>query len=383
MATLTSLPHEIRQNIFLQLVQQEDQLIGSAYPKTIRTLLQTCNDLRNDMAWVLSQWSPTMWYLTTPFDLPNPPSITIAGTIYTPKFTHICISMLHYIPLGTICNKYHGTIYHSETHPEVEEWSAVVAQLSTRGIKTVYLDITLAPGWMRKGHENSFNSLLLDGQVQKHLQLCYQYKLLRLIQLFHGHYVAAGNDDIEIKLTGVLSNRAKQDIDSVSWRSKYSGIDADFEGTYIDCVERALHKAVRTLAPKVQPARMNKQDWAGCQHLARLRKVRWSRPSWRLFNEACDEAGNEAMYAVLRQMAEYWIIGNCACLEMPPASALRRTVIHNLAKDMGMSAESKGTGDDRRVAIVKWMKLTGDDRRAVITRNGKDKNPPWGKNDAW
>jgi hypothetical protein len=90
MTTLNSLPRELRQQILLAAVQDEN-FVGGTWPKTPISLFQTCHLFRHEMPWVLDSWTP-LWTLQKPADVMFLQRSAIDGR---PIIHHICINIFH------------------------------------------------------------------------------------------------------------------------------------------------------------------------------------------------------------------------------------------------------------------------------------------------
>ncbi|KAF2637085.1 hypothetical protein P280DRAFT_472604 [Massarina eburnea CBS 473.64] len=355
MPNFLDLPTELRQTILLYAVQQETYLSGRTYPKTITSLLQTCISLRNDMPWILSSWAPT-WYLTHPSDLPSPPTISIAGTVYKPTITQLCISVFHDSLLKNLRKADWATAYAYVTHAElVQAWHTSISQLPLTGIKTIHLDVTPAPGWMRTNHTNALHTILHDNRTAHCFMNDHKYDIGDLIRGIHDHY--AGRE-LSITMTGTLSRRSARFVPAVQNHCQDYHINVSWTGTYIFTYSRALDQAVYTIAPKTRPPALSLEAWSDIMQLAPLRAVNFSSKSGRLFERACDEAGNEAMQHVLRHIVVFWLQDQGLRLPMPPVGNLQRAVIHALVADLGMFTHSEGEGEGRHVVISRGASLS-------------------------
>ncbi|KAF1956238.1 hypothetical protein CC80DRAFT_492501 [Byssothecium circinans] len=346
MPTLLTLPRELRQTILLHAVQQETHLIGRTYPKPILSLLQTCILLRNDMAWVISSWTPT-WYLTKPSDLPSPPSITIVGTTYKPTITQITISIFHDTLVKNLKKADWITGYGYLAHPElITAWSASIPSLPKSGIRTIFLDVTPAPGWMRSGHSTSLQSLLKDNRVARLFMNEHGNTIPSLIRQVHDHYTRA----VEIKMTGTLNHRSRLFVSRVQMACLQWGRYVEFMGTFLDS-EVALIRAVRIVAPKKKPEHVSWKEWESMRLLGVLRRVTWAKDTKLAFERACDEDGEDEMVSVLRQIATFKASEDVERLEMPPAGKLQRAAVHKLSRDLRVSMVSEGEGDERHAVF--------------------------------
>ncbi|KAK1219926.1 DNA-binding protein SMUBP-2 [Marasmius sp. AFHP31] len=344
MATLTDLPKELRQKIFLAVVQQEDKLVGNTWPKTITALLCVCKAIRRDMSWVLNSWIPLRW-LQRPTDLAAPTSFTIDGIECGPKLESLCLSIFNDAVAENIRKADWATGYPHLLHPElVEAWSSAVPRLPS-GIETVLLEVTPAPGWMRGRYVGSLHKLLHDTRTARCFMNAHVDDISSLVECIHTRY--AGR--ITIELTGTLSRKSHRFVSGVIDRCRSKQINVEYVGKYIALLH--IQQVVHALAPKKGSSEV--KDWQQAVRLAPLRKVYWSDKSRNLVSKACAEGGLDGVREEIREVAEIMADKQRTRLEMPPSDNLHRAMVHSIAHDMGLQTASEGDGDNRHVVITK------------------------------
>jgi hypothetical protein len=370
MATLTSLPRELRQQIFLTAVQDE-HLIGGTWPKTLNSLLQTCHLFRYDIPWVLNSWTPP-WTLQKPADLKFLKTSTIDGR---PTIHHIRINIFHEVCIDSMKKPDWLTESSRVLQPElVLAWIEAVSLLP-KECREVLLDITPAPGWLRRPHQMyQVNELLLDNRISR----CFMGdrhvpNISALIQHIHERF--AGK--IRVNLTGTLCMRSERFMVGVLARCQ--NVPVEWIGEYITREQSAgvqFQRIVHSLAPKRRTRDICVEDWQRALTLAPLRKVRWSDKSIKLFAEICSEENVDELREEIRELAEltsgkpgevvkrmpiteigdFEIGGRGGNLERISYENLRKAFTHSLARDMGFKTASKGIDETRHVVITRREK---------------------------
>ncbi|KAJ8076201.1 hypothetical protein PM082_000619 [Marasmius tenuissimus] len=344
MVTLTDLPKELRQKIFLTAVQQEDRLVGNTWPKTITVLFRVCKVIRREMPWVLNSWSP-LWWLQRPTDLTASAFLNIDGIKCGPKLDSLGISIFNDAEAENIRKADWATGYPHLLHPElVEAWSSTVPRLPS-GIETVLLDVTPAPGWMREEHVGWLHTLLIDTRTARCFMNAHVHDISGLVELIHARYASR----ITIKLTGTLSHRSNRFVAEVIDRCQQKQIIVEYVGKYV--YKYHIQQVVHALAPKKLTREVKNRQQA--LRLASLRKVFWSNKSENLFSKACAEGGLDAVREEIRVVAEMMADKHKTRLEMPPSGNLHRAMVHSIAHDMGLQTASEGDGDNRHVVVTR------------------------------
>ncbi|KAJ8076202.1 hypothetical protein PM082_000620 [Marasmius tenuissimus] len=348
MVPLTDLPKELREKILLAVVQQEDRLVGNTWPKTIMALLCVCKAIRRDMSWVLNFWSPLRW-VQRPADLGlrAPTSLTIDGTECGPKLDSDQLGISIYDDAKA--ENIRGIDWGMGYSYSLMAWRNAVPRLPS-GIKTILLDVTPAPGWMREEHIRSLHTLHLDNGTTRSFMMAHAYDISFMIERIYTRFASKTT----VKLTGMLSHRNDWFVAEIIDRCQQKQIIIEYVGKYI--YPYHIQQMVHALAPKEKTREV--KDWQQALRLAPLRKVFWSNKSEDLFNRVCAESGLDAAWEEIREVAEMMADKQKTRLEMPPDD-LHRAMVHSIACDMGLQTTSEGDSDNRHVVITKGSIVWG------------------------
>ena len=272
---------------------------------------------------------------------------------YKPKFEHVIFSIFHDADVDTM----HWTCYcrgrEMHTHDDlVNAWADAVPTLPDQ-VKTIQLDITPAPGWMREDRPNWVRGFIQDRRISKTFVPEHDDVTLLLIQRVHQHF----GDGVTLQLSGQMSEKSRSSLDNLIARSVADGMDISFVGDVLAVQptepKPQLWKALRKLAPIRYgsrwplPAR-NEQE----RQFARLRTVRWSLDTQKLWTRigSQDEAWAIDLLITFGRFATNDELKN---MDFLPMGSRQRALLHNMAKDLRYTTESVGEEPERFVRIEK------------------------------
>jgi hypothetical protein len=353
MPCLLNLPAELRQKILLLALPDEDR-VGAQWPcsASILTLLHICRCLREDMGEVIGVWEPKSTVVPYPYLITRVGKQTaeIAGKESGPKDNRVCLQIFQDADPDRIkwtCYCVHREKY---THPElIEAWLGVVPQLPSH-ISSILLDVTPAPGWMRRKADYVSEALIHDKRAAKKFLGFHIDDIFRIIVNINRHF--RGN--IQIQLSGTLSMKSQGFVAEVVARTAAAGIDVSYSGNWVT-EQKAdglkMQKAINNIAPKqaMRQARKNQEPF----QLDFLRRTRWSKDSKVLMAQVEAEWGEDVSTGHLRKVAEFVVNPSARVLTMEPTGNIRRALTHNLAKDMGLETRSENHGENRFVVVSK------------------------------
>jgi hypothetical protein len=363
-SSFTSLPRELRQRILLlSLPQNIQRAVIPYFSRPAQHLLQICREIRNDMSWVLSRYSPN-FYFNNPSHLSEFLSslndkFDLLAFDYKPKFEHVTFSIFDDAKVDTMQWTCYCLARQMHTHDElVNAWARAVPTLPEQ-VKTITLDITPAPGWMRRDRPNWIQSFVQDRRVSKAFVSEHEGVTLLLIQVIYEYF----GDGATIQLSGQVSAKSRSSLDALAMRSHAAGMDVVFVGDVLDVqhIKRTpkIQKAVQKLAPlrcgwihdenrygDLPPK--NEQE----QRFARLRKVKWSADTQNIWTRVSNE---DEVFALdlLISFGQFVTNEFLNQMDFSPMVNRRRALVHKMAHDLACTSESIGEHSERYVRVRK------------------------------
>jgi hypothetical protein len=369
MASITDLPRELRQKIFLAAIWQEN-LVGTAWPKSIIALLHVSRLIRHDMPWVIKSWCP-LWCLQRPNEATQFRPLVVGGTECRPTLNCLCIDVFHDVLLDNLKRADWATGEPQVLrHELVEHWYQGVSQLPSSGVDTVLLDVTPVPGWMRErntkttpktlegstmatsagstGWKYQLTALLCDSRTSRIFLPAHIDGVSRLVTRIFQHF----ERNITLRLTGTLSHKNRQFIAAVTDRCTSLGIAIQYDGQYVN-KHQALRQTVERIAPKNKPPGISAQDWHSALKLAPLRRIAWTKNSINVCDQISERSGTETVQEVVQNLGLFLTSTDATVLKMPPSDNMHRVLIHSVAQDMGLTTQSEGYNEGRHVIVYK------------------------------
>jgi hypothetical protein len=359
-----SLPRELRQRILLlTLPHVIKPAIVPYLSLPARAILHVNHTIRQDMCWVLNNYSPH-FYFNTPSDLSHLlSSLTQRSSDaffdYKPKFEHVAFSIFHDAKVDTM----HWTCYclgrHMHSHDELfNAWAAAVPFLPNQ-VTTITLDITPAPGWMREDRPDWIRTFIQDRRVAKIFVPAHEDITLLLIQSIHQHF----GDGVTVQLSGHISEKNRSSIDAIIARTTAVGLNISFVGSVL-AVQHTTPKppisdAVRKLAP-LRYGWIEEESRYGClaprnekeRKCARLRDVGWSADTEKLWLRISTQNAAWAIDLLVR-FGNFMTNDEVDSWDCEPMDNRKRALVHNMAKDLGCTTQSFKDEPERFVRIEK------------------------------
>ncbi|KAH7083805.1 hypothetical protein FB567DRAFT_529951 [Paraphoma chrysanthemicola] len=400
MPSLLTLPPELRRLILSYILPETHSLPfpihptpPSPFPHAIRNILHTNHLLRVDTAHLIGTWSP-MWMIPSPVYLTtaNPalngngsqveqsnlatwlPSLTISGVRKTPKLERICLDIWHESDRNRITWTCFCVGEDRWTHHDlVSSWASSISYLPTStststsaasntgvlaGVKEVYLDITPAPAGIRRGHRIAMYPLLHDKRVQTFLSY-HLHDVADLVRSISTYY--SSKVKVKVNLTGTLSTKSIFYPDAIVNTLFASDVWCEWVGSYIPTQVGRFHKLSTSVNRLVHTRDVGQAKKRGEVHpWKKLEGVEWARDTgwqWGVVADLDgdgDEGGVERCVDDLKRVAEFaWGKEEVGVgeMDMGKAGNVRRKLQHLLARDIGLTTQSVGEGEGRRVIV--------------------------------
>ncbi|KAH8601276.1 hypothetical protein B0O99DRAFT_253106 [Bisporella sp. PMI_857] len=354
-----NLPAELRQRILMfclpaeALAHEAPNLLLNEESK----LLQVSKVIRDDLQWVLNN-HPRPYFFPTPTSLEHlVSSIATApediAFHYRPKLETVTLSIFQDANVNTIYETCRCRGRDFWAHDElVLAWGAAVLALP-EDVKVIKLDITPAPGIFRE--KFWLASFLQDKRVVKKFFPEHISILMELIESIISH----SGSRVKVQLGGSLSIKSQGHIDVLIAQCLDKVLEVNWTGKYFPVQPKAEKPSIEKTLQQV--TRMSKSDrMAGDSsyketdwHLKQLSAVQsWSLDANKLWARVVREDKEWAM-AQLKRLGKFLDDPWQSQMNFEPGDNRRRALLHHLAHDLGINAQSIGECHETFVRVLK------------------------------
>ncbi|KAI0739442.1 hypothetical protein C8Q80DRAFT_1198722 [Daedaleopsis nitida] len=393
MISILSLPAELRQPILLLSLPDECNI--ERLPPSVWNLLHVSRSFRSDMDWVISHWAPThivpnptavSAYLSAlhPSDnaFNSTPSQTISPlpTPPHPRFESLRLYLFHNAKTDDILRCGWFVSRDSYTHDDLmNAWITTLPTFlqadAAKELKTIIIDATPVPGFIRAKNPNWLPLFLHDRRVSKRFLGDHTEGIAELIakvvSCAGGGTEASGSPSstagrrVRVELGGEFGPKSSGFIDELTAECERRGITLPFTGTFINWDSRScprLMDATKILTPVkkgircLEPESAERRRAEALHRLVHSKGYCWSR-SWpidteRVFGKASALDVDAAMEC-LKVVLEFKVDEERTVFDMEPAGNVVRKLAHCLARDLEMATTSLGEDTERFVRIDK------------------------------
>ncbi|KAF2666681.1 hypothetical protein BT63DRAFT_315509 [Microthyrium microscopicum] len=330
-----SLPPELRLCIELLALPDSVMVTDAACPTPAAyKLLHSNRIIRQDMQWVLERYSPR-YRFKDPAQLFQFIKSIDEAHVNRQKRTveHISFDIFHDANVPTM----HWTCYcqgrEMHTHDElIEAWAETIPSLPG-SLKSVLLDITPAPGWMRKDRASWVPGFIDERLIARKFVSEHETVILQLIQKIHKRF----GEDVNVLLGGQLSQKSRPSLDNILTQSATAGIPVTFVGD--------IFPNPRDLPP------LSPEVW-NAMPKRRGQEQAWRQKTKRLLNSIRYHDEHDTI-ALLENIAHFANDEDTNRLHLSKLDSKQRALVHNMAKDMEFSTKSTGDEPDRVLTIEK------------------------------
>ncbi|KAI0740402.1 hypothetical protein C8Q76DRAFT_191665 [Earliella scabrosa] len=384
MMSILSLPAELRQRILL--LSLPDECSVERLPPSVWNLLHVSRSIRDDMDQIISHWAPTLVVpnpTALPANLSDLPHSNDASSPTTtsplpppprPRLESLRLYLFHDAKIDNIlwtcyC---HGRYFY--THDDlIKAWTAALPAFlqgdAAKELKTIIVDATPVPGFIRAKNPNWLPLFLHDKRVSKRFIGDHTEGIAELIAKVvvctgggteaSGSAVVAGGG-VRVELGGEYGPKSSRFIDELTAECKKLGITLPFTGTFLTWDPHScprLRDAVKILTPVkkdfrcLEPGSVERRRAEALHRLLHTRG-RWPMDTKNVFGKAVALDVDVAMES-LRAVLEFKVDEERTVMDMEPAGNVHRKFAHCLARDLDMATTSVGEDPERFVRVTK------------------------------